>query len=61
MIVPVPSKRLYDVNSAADAAAIGFDDAAFHAELQLPPERLLADEARSVFTAYAAAPNLCLY
>lgn len=60
--------RLFYANSAADAAAIGFDDAAFHAQLRLPPEhralpthRHLADEARHVFVAFAADPNPRLY
>jgi len=60
--------RLFYANSAADAAAIGFDDAAFHAQLRLPPEqrslpthRHLADEARHVFAAFAADPNPRLY
>jgi tRNA(Arg) A34 adenosine deaminase TadA len=60
--------RLYYANTAADAAAIGFDDAAFYAQLQLPRERrllpsvrMLAEEAKGVFTAFANRPGHTLY
>lgn len=53
--------RIYYANTAADAASIGFDDAAFHEQFRLPPHaravsavQLLADEARAVFNDYAA-------
>lgn len=51
-----------------DAAKIGFDDAAFYAEVSkplhgrnLPAERLLADEARAVFAAWFAKPDRVEY
>jgi tRNA(Arg) A34 adenosine deaminase TadA len=60
--------RLYHANSTQDAAAIKFDDAAFHAQLRLPPEerslpvvRLLAEEALAVFNEYAARSNRVPY
>lgn len=53
--------RIYYANSVDDAAAIGFDDRFIYEQLRLPfarrkvPEaRLLAEEARKVFTDYAA-------
>jgi guanine deaminase len=60
--------RLYFANSRTDAAAIGFDDAAFYDEVALPPEaralptgRLLADEARTVFAEWDARPDKVRY
>lgn len=60
--------RLYYANARADAAAIGFDDALFYDEVARPPERralpgerLLADEARSVFAEWDAKPNKVKY
>ncbi|MBN2848951.1 MAG: nucleoside deaminase [Coriobacteriia bacterium] len=55
--------RVYFANSAADAAAIGFDDERLYREMALPrearalpSERLLADEALAVFAEWAADP-----
>lgn len=60
--------RLYYANTRADAAAIGFDDAAFYDEVARPPdgrrlpsERLLADEARAVFAEWDAKPDKVRY
>ena len=60
--------HLYYANSRDDAAAIGFDDAAFYDEIARPPERrtlpsgrLLADEARAVFAEWDAKPNKVRY
>lgn len=60
--------RLYYGNARADAAAIGFDDAAFYDEVARPPdrrslpsERLLADEARVVFAEWDAKPDKVRY
>ena len=61
-------KRLYYGNTRLDAAAIGFDDAAFYDEVARPPEqrtlpsqRLLADEARVVFAEWDAKPDRVRY
>lgn len=60
--------RLYFANSRSDAAAIGFDDALFYDEVARPPEqralpaeRLLADEARTVFAEWDAKPDKVRY
>lgn len=60
--------RLYYANTRADAAAIGFDDAAFYDEIARPPdgrrlpsERLLADEAHAVFAEWHAKPDKVRY
>lgn len=60
--------RLYYANTRADAAAIGFDDAAFYDEIARPPdgrrlpsERLLADEAHAVFAEWDAKPDKVRY
>lgn len=61
-------ERAYYANTAADAAAIGFDDARLYRELALPSgkrtlpsERLLADEALAVFREWAADPDRVVY
>lgn len=53
--------RVFYANSTADAAAIGFDDAAIYREIALDPaarakphERLLGQEARKVFEEWDA-------
>lgn len=55
-------------NTREDAAAIGFDDDFLYREVALPPEKrsipvrvLLRDEARSVFSAWAARPDKAMY
>jgi guanine deaminase len=60
--------RLYHAGDRNDAKAIGFDDALFYRELAQPPdrrsvntERLLADEARAVFAAWAGDPGRVRY
>jgi guanine deaminase len=60
--------RVYYANTRADAAAIGFDDAAIYREVQaaigersLPFVRLAADEARRVFDAWLAKPDKIRY
>lgn len=60
--------RLYYGNTRADAAAIGFDDAAFYDEVARPPDgrllpsqRLLADEARVVFAEWDAKADKVRY
>lgn len=60
--------RIYYANSVDDAAAIGFDDRFIYEQLRLPfdrrkvPEgRLLGEEARKVFTDYAARPHRVPY
>jgi tRNA(Arg) A34 adenosine deaminase TadA len=60
--------HLYYGNTRADAAAIGFDDAAFYDEVARPPDRrtlpsarLLADEARVVFAEWDAKPDKVRY
>lgn len=60
--------RLYYGNTRADAAVIGFDDAAFYDEIARPPDRrslpcqrLLADEARAVFAEWDAKPDKVQY
>jgi tRNA(Arg) A34 adenosine deaminase TadA len=54
-------ERVYFGNTAADAAAVGFDDAFLYAELagpreqrRLPMEQLLRDEALAAFRAWDA-------
>jgi guanine deaminase len=61
-------RRVYFGNSAADAAAIGFDDAAIYEQLQLPhAERripmiqLLRDEAQAAFLAWHEKPDKVRY
>jgi len=61
-------EHLYYGNTRLEAAAIGFDDAAFYDEVGRPPdrralpsERLLADEARVVFAEWAAKPDKVRY
>ncbi len=60
--------RIFYGNTHADAAAIGFDDAFFLAELvkpsagrKVPEVRLLAGEAHTVFREFAADPERCKY
>jgi tRNA(Arg) A34 adenosine deaminase TadA len=60
--------RLYHACDRGDAREIGFDDELFYREIVRPPgersmpmERLLADEARAVFMAWAADPNRVRY
>ena len=60
--------RVYYANTRADAAAIGFDDAAIYREAQaeisarsLPFVRLAADEARRIFDAWLAKPDKIRY
>jgi tRNA(Arg) A34 adenosine deaminase TadA len=60
--------HLYYGNTRVEAAAIGFDDAAFYDEVARPPElrvlpseRLLADEARVVFAEWDAKPDKVRY
>ncbi len=60
--------RVYYGNTRSDAAAIGFDDEHFYREVtrplnerELPAERLLADEARAVFTEWVARPDRVRY
>jgi len=55
-------------NTREDAAAIGFDDAFLYAQVALPPEaralrftRLLGDEARAAFEAWAQNPLKVAY
>ena len=55
-------------NSRADAASIGFDDAAIYDEIvrplgerKLPLRRLAADKAREVFDLWLANPDRILY
>jgi tRNA(Arg) A34 adenosine deaminase TadA len=61
-------EHLYYGNTRLEAAAIGFDDAAFYDEVARPPERrtlpsqrLLADEARVVFAEWDAKPDRVRY
>ena len=61
-------ERIVYANARDDAAAIGFDDAFLYTEIALPLERraipmqrLLADEARAVFDAWAAKPDRVPY
>ncbi len=61
-------KRMVWANSRDDAAAIGFDDAYFYEQVSLPPadravpyRQILADEARAVFTQWAAKPDKKIY
>ena len=60
--------RLYYGNSRTEASAIGFDDAYFYDQVALPlegralpTERLLADEARAVFTEWDAKTDKVRY
>jgi tRNA(Arg) A34 adenosine deaminase TadA len=59
---------IYYANCAADATAIGFDDAVLYREVALPigersipEERLLAEEALAVFAQWAADPDRVPY
>jgi len=61
-------RHLYYGNTRIEAAAIGFDDAAFYDEVGRPPdrrslpsERLLPDEARVVFAEWDAKPDKVRY
>jgi len=61
-------RHLYYGNTRIEAAAIGFDDAAFYDEVgrapdqrSLPSERLLPDEARVVFAEWDAKPDKVRY
>ena len=60
--------HLYYAGDRNDAAEAGFDDARLYAELalpmaarELPTTRLLADEARAGFEAWARRPNKVAY
>jgi len=60
--------RVFYANSAEDAAAVGFDDAAFHEQLRLPKHertisvmRLLSEEAAVVFEEFAAREHVQRY
>ncbi|HEX2115345.1 MAG TPA: nucleoside deaminase [Alphaproteobacteria bacterium] len=60
--------RLYHACDRHDAKAIGFDDEAFYREVQrpamersLPVERLLDEEARTVFKEWGADPSRVRY
>ena len=60
--------QLYHACDRHDAKAIGFDDEAFYREIQrgaadrkLPIERLLDDEARAIFKAWAGDPGRVRY
>ena len=60
--------RVYFGNSAADAAAIGFDDAAIYEQLALPHAarsipmvQLLREEAQRAFLAWRDKPDKVLY
>lgn len=60
--------RVVYANDRHDAAAIGFDDEAFHDELLRPPharrlplEQMLRDEAQQVFRSWAARGDKRLY
>jgi guanine deaminase len=60
--------RIYYANTRVDAAAIGFDDDYFYrevakpmTELAVPASRLLPNEARAVFTEWAAKPDKVIY
>lgn len=60
--------RVYYANSAEDAGAIGFDDAALYREFarprtkrSIPAERILSEEARAVFEEWAADPGRVRY
>jgi tRNA(Arg) A34 adenosine deaminase TadA len=59
---------LYYANSRAEAAAIGFDDAAFYQEVAAPPHartlpsrRHLPEEAREVFREWTKKPDKIRY
>lgn len=61
-------ERIFYGNAHADAAAIGFDDAFIHKELQLPTEaraipavRMLDREALAIFQEFAANPSRVKY
>ena len=60
--------RLYHACDRHDAKAVGFDDEAFYRELaqssdrrSIAVERLLCDEAKAVFAAWAADPGRIRY
>jgi guanine deaminase len=60
--------RLFYANTRADAAAIGFDDAEFYAQVAAPLDqrttacvRLLANEAHSVFLEWRSRADRVLY
>ena len=62
-----PAKVFYAA-TAADAAAVGFDDAFIYRELAMPhPQRripmnqLLRDEASAIFQAWLAKPDKTAY
>jgi guanine deaminase len=61
-------ERVYFGNSAADAAAIGFDDAVIyeqlrlpHGERRIPMIQLLRDEAQAAFRAWHEKPDKVRY
>jgi guanine deaminase len=56
--------RIYYANTAADAAAIGFDDSFIYRELQVnpaerrvPSQQMMRDEALAAFRAWAEKPD----
>ena len=60
--------RIWFANDRSDAAAIGFDDDFLYreiprplAERRLPTQRLLAEEARAAFDAWAGKPDKVAY
>jgi guanine deaminase len=60
--------RVFFANSAADAAAIGFDDAAIYEQLRLPHAdrsipliQLLREEAQEAFRAWRDKPDKVVY
>jgi guanine deaminase len=60
--------RVFFANSAADAAAIGFDDAAIYEQLRLPQAdrsipliQLLRDEAQEAFRVWRDKPDKVVY
>jgi tRNA(Arg) A34 adenosine deaminase TadA len=61
-------ERVYYGNTAADAAAVGFDDAHVYVQLALPHEKrsipmlqLMRDEAQQAFRAWSAKTDKVAY
>jgi guanine deaminase len=60
--------RIYYANTAADAAAIGFDDSFIYSELQvipaerrIPAQQMMREEALAAFRAWAEKPDKKAY